>query len=81
METLAALNKDINIYKDKSNHTTVAEACTNTPAQTESNVTFGEFEHMYNKVLKVEDQLLCSDEQDEAKIDCNKLKNSFKIFQ
>ena len=44
--------------EDESNHTTVAEACTNTPAQTESNVAFGGFEHMYNKDLEVEDQLL-----------------------
>ena len=67
--------------EDESNHITVAEACTNTPAQTESNVTFGGFEHMYNKVLEVEDQLLCHHVQDEVGIDYNKLKNSFKIFQ
>ena len=59
----------------------MAEACTNTPAQTESNITFGGFEHMYNKVLEVEDQLFCPDVQDEAGIDYNVLKNSFEIFQ
>ena len=64
--------------EDESNHITVAEACTNTPAQTESNVTFGGFEHMYNKVLEGEDQLLCPNVQDEAG---NKLKNFFEIFQ
>ena len=34
-----------------------------------------------NKVLEVEDQLLCPDMQHEAGIDHNKLKNSFEIFQ
>ena len=34
-----------------------------------------------NKVLEVEDQLLCPDVQDEAGIDHNKLKNSFEFFQ
>ena len=34
-----------------------------------------------NKVLEVEDQLLCPDGQDEAGIDHNKLKNSFEFFQ
>ena len=67
--------------EDESNHIMVVEACANNPAQTESNVTFGGFEHMYNKVLKVEHQLLCPDVQDEAGIDYNKLKNSFQIFQ
>ena len=33
------------------------------------------------KVLEVEDQLLCPDEQNEAEIDCNELKNSFEFFQ
>ena len=32
-----------------------------------------------NKVLEVEDQLLCPDVQDEAGIDHNKLKNSFEF--
>ena len=34
-----------------------------------------------NKVLEVEDQLLCPDVQDEAGIDHNKLKNFFEFFQ
>ena len=34
-----------------------------------------------NKVLEVEDQLLCPDVQDEAGIDHNKLKNLFEFFQ
>ena len=34
-----------------------------------------------NKVLEVEDQLLCPDVQDEAGIDHDKLKNSFDFFQ
>ena len=67
--------------EDESNYITVAEARTSTPAQTESIVTLGGFEHMYNKVLEVYDQLLCPDVQDEAEIDYNILKNSFEIFQ
>ena len=67
--------------EDESNHIMVAEARTNTPAQTESNVTFGGFEHLYNKVIEVEDQLLCSDVQDEAGIDYNELKIFVEIFQ
>ena len=79
LETMQTVNDTGN--EDESNHITVAEAWTITPAQTESNVTFGGFEHMYNKILEVEDQLLCPDVQDEAGIDYKELKNFFKIFQ
>ena len=34
-----------------------------------------------NKILELEDQLLCPDVQDDAGIDHNKLKNSFEFFQ
>ena len=67
--------------EDESNHITLAEARTNTPAQTESNVTFGGFEHMYNKILEAEDQLLCPDVQDEVGIGYNESKNSFETSE
>ena len=36
---------------------------------------------IYNKVLEVEDQLLCPDVQVQARNYYNELKNSFKLFQ
>ena len=60
---------------------TMVEASAQSPETTENNVTFGEFEHMYNKVLEVEDQLLCPDVQAQARHDYNELKNSIRVFQ
>ena len=39
------------------------------------------FEHIYKKVFKVEDQLLCPDVQAQAGNYYNELTNSFELFQ
>ena len=66
--------------KDENN-LTIIEASAPSPETTENNVPFGGFEHMYNKVFEVEDQLLCPDVQAQAENDYNELKNSFELFQ
>ena len=49
-------NEDENVH-------TVVKSCAHSPAPTGNDVTFCWFEHTYNKVNEVEDQLLCPDVQ------------------
>ena len=67
-------NKDENVH-------TVVESCAHNPAPTGNDITFCGFEHIYNKVLEVENQLLCPNVQAQAGNYYNELKNSFKLFQ
>ena len=69
-----------NDNEDK-NVLTVVESCAHSPAPTGNDVTFCGFEHIYNKVLEVEDQLLCLDVQAQAGNYYNELRNSFELFQ
>ena len=71
---------ETNDNEDESNLTMV-KASAHSPETIENNVIFGGFEHTYNKVLEVEDQLLFPDVQAQAGNDYNELKNSFKLFQ
>ena len=48
--------------EDEGDHT-VAEACAQFPEPAEDNVNFRGFELMYEKVVEVEDQMLCPDVQ------------------
>ena len=76
LESIQATNDN----EDENVHT-VVESCAHSPAPTGNNVTFCGFEHICNKVLEVEDQLLCPDVQAQAGNYYNELKNSFKFFQ
>ena len=49
-------NEDENVH-------TVVKSSAHSPAPTGNDVTFCGFKHIYNKVLEVEDQLLCPDVQ------------------
>ena len=60
---------------------TVVKSCAHSPAPTENDVTFCGFDHIYNKVLEVEDQLLCPDVQVQAGNYYNELGNSFELIQ
>ena len=66
---------------EDENVRTVVESCSHSPARTGNDVTFCGFEHIYNKVLEVEDQLLCPDVQAQAGNYYNELRNSFELFQ
>ena len=59
--------------------TYAVETCAHSPVPTENNVTFCGFEHIYNKVLEIEDQLLCPDVQAQAGNYYNELRNSFEL--
>ena len=76
LESMQATNDN----KDENVHT-VVEFCTHSPAPTENDVTFCGFEHIYNTVLEVEDQLLCPDVRAQAGNYYNELRNSFELFQ
>ena len=65
-------NEDENIH-------TVVETCAHSPEPIENEVTFCRFEHIYNKVLEIEDRLLCSDVQAQAQNYYNELRNSFEL--
>ena len=67
-------NEDENVH-------TVPESCAHSPTPTGNHVTFCGFEDIYNKVLEVEDQLLCPDVQAEAVNYNNELRNFFELFQ
>ena len=69
-----------NVYEDENVHT-VVESCVGSPSPTGNDATFCGFEHIYNKVLEVEDQLLCPDVQAQAGNYYNELRNSFDLFQ
>ena len=66
--------------EDEGDHT-VAEACAQFLEPAEDHVNFGEFELVYEKVVEVEDQLLCPNVQAKEGDDYNKLKDSFGHFQ
>ena len=76
LESIQATNDN----EDKNVHT-VVESCAHSPAPTGNNVTFCGFKHIYNKILEVEDQLLCPDVQVQAGNYYNELRNSFEVFQ
>ena len=76
LESIQATNDN----EDKSVHT-VVESCAPSPAPTGNDVAFCGFEHIYNKVLEVEDQLLCPDVQAQAGNYYNELRNSSELFQ
>ena len=76
LESIQATNDN----EDENVHT-VVESCAHSPAPTGNNITFCGFEHIYNKVLEVEDQLLYPDVQVQAGNCYNKLRNSFELFQ
>ena len=76
LESIQATNDN----KDENVHT-VVESCAHSPAPTGNDITFCGFEHIHNKVLEVEDQLLCPDVQVQAENYYNELRNSFKLFQ
>ena len=76
LESIQATNDN----EDENVHT-VVESCAHSPAPTGNDVTFCGFEHIYNKVLEVEDQLLCPDVQVQAGNCYNELRNSFELFQ
>ena len=58
LESIQATNDN----EDENVHT-VVESCAHSPAPTGNNIIFCGFEHIYNKVLEVEDQLLYPDVQ------------------
>ena len=76
LESIQATNDNEN-----ENVHTVVESCPHSPAPTRNDVIFCGFEHIYNKVLEVEDQLLCPDVQVQAGNYYNDLRNSFELFQ
>ena len=76
LESIQATNDN----EDENVHT-VVESCTHSPAPTGNNITFCGFEHIYNKVFEVEDQLLYPDVQVQAGNCYNELRNSFELFQ
>ena len=76
MESIQATNDN-----EEENVHTVIESCAHSPAPTGKDVTFCGFKHIYNKVLEVENQLLCPDVQVQAGNYYNELRNSFKLFQ
>ena len=61
LESIQATNDN----KDENVHT-VVESCAHSPAPTGNDITFCGFKHIYNKVLEVENQLLCPDVQAQA---------------
>ena len=75
LESIQAINDN----EDENVHT-VVESCAHSPAPTGNDVTFYEFEHIYNKLFEVEDQLLCLDVQVQARNYYNELRNSFELF-
>ena len=75
LESIQATNDN----EDENVHT-VVESCAHSPAPTWNDVTFYEFEHIYNKLLEVEDKLLCPDVQFQARNYYNELRNSFELF-
>ena len=75
LESIQATNDN----EDENIHT-VVESCAHSPAPT-GNVIFCGFEHIYNKVFKVEGQLLCPDMQAQTGNYYNELRNSFELFQ
>ena len=76
LESIQATNNN----EDKNVHT-VVKSCAHSPTPTVNDVTFSEFEYIYNKVLEVEDQLLCPVMQTQAGNYYNELRNSFELFQ
>ena len=68
-----------NDNEDKNVHT-VVESCAHSPAPTGNDVTFCGYEHMYNKVVEVEDKLLCLHVQAQAGNYYNELRNSSELF-
>ena len=77
LESIQATNDN----EDENVHT-VVESCTHSPAPTGNDVTFYGFEHIYNKLLEVEDQLLCRYVQVQARnYNYSELRNSFELFQ
>ena len=58
LESIQATNDN----EDENVHT-VVKSCAHSSALIGNNVTFCRFEHIYNKVLEVEDQWLCPDVQ------------------
>ena len=74
LESIQATNDN----EDENVHT-VVETCVHSPAPTENDVTFFGFEHIYNKVLEIENQLLCPDVQAQAGNYYNELRNSFEL--
>ena len=76
LESIQATNNN----EDKNIHT-VVKSCAHSPTPTVNDVTYCEFEYIYNKVLEVEDQLLCPVMQAQAGNYYNELRNSFELFQ
>ena len=71
------------VGNEDANEDMMVEACAQNsePVVLTSDVTFDGFEKMYNKVLEVEDQLLCPTAQAQAGDGYSEMKNSFEIFQ
>ena len=83
MDDVSEVLESIQATNDNENENvhTVVESCAHSPAPTGNDVTFYGFEHIYNKVLEVEDQLLCPDVQVQARNYYYELRNSFELFQ
>ena len=71
------------VGNEDANEDMMVEACAQNsePVVLTNDVTFDGFEKMYNKVLEVEDQLLCPTSQAQAGDGYSEMKNSFEIFQ
>ena len=70
------------VGNEDANEDMIVEACAQNsePVVLTNDVTFDGFEKMYNKVLEVEDQLLCPTAQAQAGDGYSEMKNSFEIF-
>ena len=75
-EMLETMQTRAETMEDESDHA-IVETCTPFPEPTKDKVNFCEFQNMYEKVLEVEDQMLCPDLQAHEGDEYNKVKYAF----
>ncbi|CAK8698196.1 unnamed protein product [Clavelina lepadiformis] len=78
---LGDVNEVLETMQTENDDTDDEAGPSNDYAPVENSIVFHGFEQLYNKVLEVEDQLLCPALQDQAGGAYNNLKSTFECFQ